>query len=568
MSKILKFANTPAMQFEIAEDHIKRDDFPSAVQALRTGIGSGGDKGARIALGEAYLHAGLVVQSFETFVEAYCSGDRTGPCLFGLCRTAFLLGFDEDSGEYFKEIFIKNPSFTESMPEGAVEELGDAISEFSASSDPDRGFTFVGKNYQTRFDEDKIEMIRTNPEKVLPYFESFTKSSPLYEDARNYVALIYLLEGSPEIAMRECEKLMEEYPDSVFAMSTLIACYSALGLSEKEKEIADKIESAKVKDFDLLVKIALAMCQAGRHGDAVRYFEKLDDRKYEKNTLILLSIAYHNIGEKEKAKRTLRDAQKLYPKDSAYLIILNEYMTRRREEIEYAVTLTGGLALAVIAECRSWFGFCRSENDFDFDNLIAIMKSERNYRLLYWYITSQARCYDGDEAFMLYRLVQTGDERCIGFVLEIMRDFSVDPELKAMCARILLRESYQKEIHILYGARILSTTPTYPVGYEIFAYTEDKRAQLLTDAFACAYTEALLRGEGFERALCDEFDEARDKVLCSDKNKLRSPFSLGAVLFGKALKEDNYTEKELCDIFMISGATYKKYKKFLEEEND
>ncbi len=568
MSKILKFANTPAMQFEIAEDHIKRDDLPSAIQALRSGVGEEGKEGVKIALGEAYLHAGLVVQAFQTFVDSYTSGDRSGPCLFGLCRTSFLLGFDEESGEYFKEIFIKTPSFADTLPEGAMEEIGDAISDFSGLVDPDRGFTFVGESAQKRFDDEKVEMIRTAPEKVLPYFESFTPKSPLYEEARNYVALIYLLTGSPKIAMEECEKILQKYPNSVFAMSTLIASYSALGLSEKEEEIAQRIKEQEVKDYDLIIKIALAMCQANRHKDAVCYFEKLDDRKYEKNTLVLFAVACHNSGEYEKGRKYLRDAQKLYPKDSAFLITLGELMLRKKDTLDYAVTLSGAVALGLIAECRSWFNFCKEEEDFDFQSLIEIMKSERNYRVVYWYVTTHARYYDGDEVFMLCRLVQANDLRCLSFIFELMRDFNVDPLIKETCARILIRESYKGQMYLLCGAKIMSAKPLYPIGYEEYAYSEDKRAVLLSDAFCHVFVEALKRAEGFEERIKEEFDAVHDKILSSENNKLRSPYALGAVLFKRVLKEDDYTEKELCDIFMVSQATYRKYEKFLEEKDE
>lgn len=567
MTKILNFSNTSATQLELAEEYIRRNDLPSAVNALRSAIELG-DKAARLALGETYFHSGLVVESLETFAEAYALGDRSVPCLFGLTRTTFLLGFDEESSEYFKEIFYNNPSFIKSgIPDGDIEDLGSAISDF-AIQDPDRGFTFVGKGAKEQFDYAMVEMIRTHPEKALPYFESFTKESKLYEEARNYVALIYLLEGSAEIAMKECEKLMLDYPDSVFAMSTLVACYSTLGLQEKEEEIVRKIEESNVTDSELAVKVALAMCQANRHADAIRYFEKLEDRKYERNTLVLLSIAYHNTGEREKAKRTVRDAQKLYPKHSAYLITLAELMYRKKDTLDYAVTLSGGLALAMIAECRSWFNFGREDVDFDLDELEKRMKSERNYRLVYWYLTSGARCYDGDEAVVLFRLMQTYSKRCIGLIKEILFDFSASLDIKAKCIRTLICGLADK-VQMLDGARIIESEPIYPLGYETDVFSDNKNAILFTEAFAFAYTEAFIRAEGFEKRLCDSFDAVRDKIISMKAGSLRSPYALGAVLFGKAFKDDKYDEKELCDIFMISPATYKKYEKLLNEvQND
>ncbi len=563
MSKILEFSNTSAMQFEIAEDHIKRNDFPSAVQALRRAVELG-EKGARIALGEALLHAGLLVQSFETFVEAYASGDRSGPCLFGLCRASFLLGFDEDSADYFKEIFVSNPTFTEGLPEGAIEELGSAISDYRAE-ESDKGFVFVGKGAQKEFDPKRLEQIRIEPDKALPYFESFTKSSPLYVDARNYVALIYLLEGEPEIAMHECEKIIEENPTNVFAMSTLIACYSALGLKGKEQYIADKIDEQKVTDGELLVKISLAMCQANRHKDAVRYFEKLDDRRFEKNTIVLLAIAYHNSGEREKAKKTIRDAQKLYPKDSAFLMTLTELMIRKKEPLDYTVTLSGGIALALIAEIRTWFDLRQSSKNFDFDALSQIMKSERNYRLLYWYLTSGVKHLEDDDEIILFRLMQARDENSIRLIKEIMIDFSASEEIKCKCLRTFLWGMYKKEIQFLQGGKILLTKPIYPENYEEDILSDEPNAILYTDAFAYAYIKALADSDGFEKNISAEFEKVRQKVLTAKVGSLRSPYALSAVVFGEALIDGGYTEKELCDMFIISPQTYKKYKNFLYE---
>ncbi len=564
MSKILEFKNDSATQFNIAEDHIRRNDFPSAVQALRNAVELG-ERGARIALGEAYLHSGLIVQAFETFVEAYCEGDRSGPCLFGLCRSSFLLGFDEDSAEYFKEIFYNNPTFADTLPEGVVEELGTAISEFSESNLPDKGFVFVGKKEQKEFDSDKIEMIRTNPERALPYFESFTPSSPLYVEARNYVALIYLLEGSPEIAMRECEEILSKEEDNLFAMSTLVVCYNALGLSEKEENTVKRLKSIDVADLDLVVKIALAMCQANRHADAIEYFEKLDERRYEKSSLILLAIAYHNNGNTDKAKRTIRDAQKLYKKDGAYLTVLSEIMHRGASKLDYSVNLSGGMALAVIAEVRSWF-YLDGDQGFDFDRFILLMRSERNYRLLQWYLTSGVRYGEEDDETMLFRLVQTQDERCIGLVKEIMRDFYAGDEIKCKCLRALLLGSYGREIQLLQGATVLLSKPVYPNNYETDILPGEDNAVLYTDAFAYAYIKAFLSADGFEKRLAQSAEEVRAKVLSAPKGYLRSPYALGAVLFAKAFEEENYKEKELCNIFAISESTLKKYTKYLSEE--
>ena len=70
---------------------------------------------------------------------------------------------------------------------------------------------------------------------------------------------------------------------------------------------------------------------------------------------------------------------------------------------------------------------------------------------------------------MLCRLVQSNDLRCISLVLELMRDFNVEPLLKEASARILIRESYKLKMHLLLGAKICSAIPVYPTGYEVYA---------------------------------------------------------------------------------------------------
>lgn len=568
MNKVLQFTNTSEVQFQIAEDHIKRNDFPSAVQALKRAVELG-EKGARIALGEAFLHAGLLVQAFETFVEAYASGDKSAPCLFGLCRSAFLLGFDEDSNDYFKEIFLTHPAFVEGIPEPVIEELGSAISDYATQNDPDKGFVFVGKTNVKEFDGEKLEQIRTDPARALPYFESFRPNAPLYLDARNYVALIYLLEGESEIAMKECEKILEKDDKNVFAMSTLIACYSSLGLKEKEQAIVDKLNEQKVTDPDLIVKIALAMCQANRHKDAVYYFEKLDERKYEKNTLILLAIAYHNSGDKEKAKIAVRNAQKLYEKDSAFLITLSEIMHRKTDTLDYVVTLSGGVALALIAEVRSWFDLREKSKNFDFDTLSERMKSERNYKLLYWYLTSGVKYAEDDDEIILFRLMQARDSRSLKLICEIMIDFYASDEIKCKCLRTLLWGMYKKECFLLQGATILSTTPEYPAHYEEDILSDSSNAILFTDAFAYAYIKALTECKGFEKDLRASFDEIREKIMRTASGYLRSPYALAGAVFAKTMKEGGYTEDDICEMFMIRNSLYKKYYNYLYEgQND
>lgn len=572
MAKILRFENTVELQRQLADKYISEGKIPSAVQALKNALDCGGDNSIRMQLGEVYMRAGLVGQAFDVFAQAYAEGDESTQCLFGLCRTAFFMGYDADSSDYFKQIFLKNISeFTKNQGLGYdIDEMSEEFSAITSMIPDNHGFTFVKNNESREFSEEAMNLLRENPEKALPYFESIPKSSPLYWEARNNVALINLMMGAVNEAKDECKKILTHDDKDVFALSTLLATYSSLMDNEGVERIVKKIEGIKIVDEERIRKVALSMCQSGIHDKAVKYLSLLDEHKYEKSIMLLLAIAYYNTKNVPKSLAILRDMQKLYSKD---FVMISEFMRRvsdnTEREIEYSINMPHSAVLNNINRCRRWFGADYDDVCFDLSGLVEILKSEENYKLLYWYLTNHAYLYKSDEIVLMLRLCQTCDERAIGILTDLLLDGEVEDYLKCKAIRVLISGGWDRKTFIVKGAKIVSTEPKYPNSWNDAVKRGRDIDLMWTEAYSIAYSELVMRHEGFEDELVELAETVYQNVKNYDTQTIRTPFAIAAVMYRRIKACEGEKDSTVREIFAVSPKTFIKYEKTcFEVENE
>lgn len=571
MAKVLRFENTAELQIQLADKYLSEGKIPSAVQALKNAINYGGEKSCRMQLGEVYLRAGLVGQAFDTFIKAYADGDDGTQCLFGLCRSSFFMGYDVESAEYFKKIFLKNLSeITKNQDFGYdIEEMSEEFSAITSMVPNNHGFTFVKNNECREFSEEVMNLLRENPEKALPYFEAVPKSSPLYYEARNNIALINLMLGATEEAKEECKRVLAHDDKDVFALSTLLASYSALGDTDGVKRIVKRIDAIKVTDEERIRKIALAMCQSRMHDKAVKYLTLLDEHRYEKNIMLLLAIAYYNTNNVSKSLAMLKDMQKLYDKDT---VMIGDFIRRVSEgvegEIEYSVNMPHKAVLNNITRCRKWFGADYDDVCFDTSGLVEVLKSEENYRLLYWYLTNHAYMYKSDEIILLFRLCETGDERAIGMLIDLLLDGEVEDYLKCKAIRVLVSGGWKKKTYMVKGAKIVSTEPRYPRVWKDAIERANDIDLVWTEAYSIAYSELFMRYEDFEEELELIGETVYYNIKDLDPQTVRTPFAIAAVMYKRVKACEGTKDAKIREIFAVSPKTFIKYDKMCFEVDD
>ena len=572
MAKILRFENTAELQLQLADKYLSEGKIPSAVQALKCAIKNGADKSAHIQLGEVYLRAGLVGQAFDTYASAYASGDDSVPCLFGLCRSAFFMGYDVESADYFKQIFIKNLSeITKNTTNNYdIEEMNEEFSAITSMLPDNHGFTFVKNNECKEFSSEAMDMLREAPEKALPYFESISPKSPLYYEARNNVALINLMMGATSEAKAECKKVLQHNPNDVFALSTLLACYSADDDEQGVKRIVDRIEKLKLSNEEQIRKVALAMCQSCIHDKAVKYLTMLEDHKYEKNIMVLLAIAYYNVGKADKSLETLKNLYKLYPKERVMVTDLIKRVKDGQDKLlEYSVNMPYNVMLNKINLCRKWFGADYDDVCFDVTGLKDIVQSDSNYELLYWYLVNHAHLYKNDEIVLLFRLCQTGDERAISLLTDVLMDTDAPDYLKCKCMRVLLSGGWSRETFMVIGAKIVSTTPIYPKSWDIATERANEIDLIWTEAYSIAFTELFMRYSEYESELASLADVVYNNIKDLDPQSLRTPFAIAAVMYKRVKQSQGVKDSVIRDIFAVSPKTMIKYEKLCyKEDND
>ena len=160
------------------------------------------------------------------------------------------------------------------------------------------------------------------------------------KDAANHVVLVCLMmKEDIDGVIDNAKKMLEENPDSLAVRCTLSTAYLMEG---KEKEAYEVMDDVLKKDFTRMEEILLVLpilVNLNMHVEVVKYTKRvLENINSQPNTMIWLSQALYNIGDKESAKRVMHKVNTLYGEYSPAEYYLSLY-EKEPESVEYSMDL-------------------------------------------------------------------------------------------------------------------------------------------------------------------------------------------------------------------------------------
>lgn len=171
---------------------------------------------------------------------------------------------------------------------------------------------------------------------------------PDYPTAAGLAAMCALMSGDEESAQRECEELLQRYPDNVQALTTYCAVLGAREKKEEAKLVAKQLASLPAEATDDLYRIATALCETGLDEDAARVLSVLKERlPYDSNVLWFHAVACFRIGRCEEAVSSLEQLVTVYPRKAVAQLCLERLRahldgSRRKFTMNYFYRMPAG----------------------------------------------------------------------------------------------------------------------------------------------------------------------------------------------------------------------------------
>lgn len=138
--------------------------------------------------------------------------------------------------------------------------------------------------------------------------------NPEYINARNYMAMCYILDGRYDEAEEVCLDIIDRDEKNIQAMISYAAVKSERGQKEESVAIAEKLLRIKTDDPEDIYKIATVCCENDMHAEAYETFCRLGyDMQYDFNMLYFKAVAAYNSGLQGKGIEILKELLTIYP---------------------------------------------------------------------------------------------------------------------------------------------------------------------------------------------------------------------------------------------------------------
>ena len=160
-----------------------------------------------------------------------------------------------------------------------------------------------------------IDCMRTGEfDKAVEIFSGIDEENSDYLTARNYIAMCHIICDKSAEAEKECENILEKYPENVQALTTLAAVKTEQQKVEEGRALAERLLSLNVKNPDDIYKIATVCCENKMHAEAYGLFCKLQSElEYDKSVLYFKAVSAYNCKKFEESFATFDKLLTIYP---------------------------------------------------------------------------------------------------------------------------------------------------------------------------------------------------------------------------------------------------------------
>lgn len=528
------FEATANIFLELADRSLDEGNYPDCIDMLKSALKKSGDVSIGLRLFDVYCDIGLLKEAEQVLVDLYCVDDSV-EILMELYHLAETRGDNFAGYQYFGEIARK--TFFSNTEEDFRDVFEEAIDRIQ-----DDDYRLVIP-FEDRV-EKGISLISTDMKAAYELLDSVPETAESYIRARNNIAFIKYLKGDNNSAYNECEYILTKDRNNVAALSMMLSISAMEKETEKCEAIAAKINSLSFDDYESVSKVAVSMCEAGMHADAVKYFEKINI-KYDRNIDLLMSIALYNCGRSAEAIRKLKNLHKIYGRHCPALFFI-KLMQRTNPPIPYIVHETYDEIISRKKQVEELLA--------DRGNLSVL--DERIDELIYWVFKNVS-----DE------LVLRDISACLArysrntLIDELLKDVYIMDFGKKVLIEELINNGSEGPIKVYINGRVIKTKPEYPVYFP-------KLEETIKRAYAVAFSEAAEQTCGFEKALADTL---RKFVVFYRKNncRFRSVATVTAILLVECKALESFGKfEDVKPILNINKKTYAEYIRKLKGNND
>lgn len=355
---------------QLAERYFEKGDYVSALRFVHKEIVEcGTDVDNLIRLADIYETMGLheLALNYWYRVLDVCAEADFPDVYEGLATNYLSVGDEQRAAFYYNRLIDADSMISEEFKEEVAQAFSkDKSSKFKVVYPSDSA------DYSKEVEEGSLYLKNGNIKRAIEVLGKVEAGSKEYAKAREMQAVAYLLAEQVDEAEKICLELVEKYPDSAQALSTLAAVYMEKGEAEKCRAIAVELCKKKLTTAEEKYKVATVACEAELHEEAYRLFAELEEEMpYDQKVLYFQAVAAYKCGEVNRAIALLEKLCILYPK----AVVARYYL----EEIKK----TASAPICEAAPTKNGFSVCgySSNNSVDIQYYYRLPIAEKERRI-------------------------------------------------------------------------------------------------------------------------------------------------------------------------------------------
>ncbi len=337
MAKKLKIDYSEDRLLSMASDMLDDHNYLGALKMLNRNVQLGGENGDTFGLyADAYDDMELYekcINMWFKYIDSFYDGDLSG-AHEGLAMAYMNLGRDDVSAYYYDKLLKESGEVSEMDRSQLIKAfLGEEKNPLKIVYPPEKA------DYSEEISQ-AVDMMRSgNFNSAAEKLADIAEGNPEYLNARNYMAMCYILGERYDEAEQVCRDILEKDENNIQAMISYAAVKSERGEKEESVACANKLIRIKADEPEDIYKIATVCCENDMHAEAYEVFCRLgEEMQYDFNMLYFKSIAAFNSGKREKGVEILQKLLTIYPG----AVIARRTMERMKE----AIAENSGLSLA------------------------------------------------------------------------------------------------------------------------------------------------------------------------------------------------------------------------------
>lgn len=283
MAKILKLNNDADYYYERGIDKSEAGSYIEAVDSFYSALKRDPENmWIYSEIGYNYLELGLYEPALKIYFKLLALDKYADIGYLGLMQ-CFIRENQVATALYYLNMGIDN---------GALDSEYEAEEQETAVSDKPK-LRLLDKN-------DNSEIVALAKKMIVSGESDFAKqmlsaipdTSKQFDEAQNHLSFLAYSEGDYDKCIRLSEAVIENKPEDLYALTTMMLAYYRKNDYVKTEEIASVIDGLELKTRSELYRVAMCVMEVGDERRCVKYFEKLFELcPYDRDTTLALAIA-------------------------------------------------------------------------------------------------------------------------------------------------------------------------------------------------------------------------------------------------------------------------------------